>query len=159
MNSIFDFEDDEKPAERKGAGRPKGSRNKTPTQKYMLEHFEDLLQAVEHMLTPEQRKYYQTAFQGREDLDPIKEMELLLRLHNVYTMTIVTEAMGQRKASKEVSDNVAQQRMGLKDLFDMKRKKEEIEEKRGATQQMADPTRKSEMGVLAGLLGEIAEGD
>lgn len=164
MNDSFEFEDDlprnpKTEGNPHGAGRPRGSRNKTPTQRFMLERFENLLKSVEHMLSEEQLKYYKTAFNGREELDPIKEMELLLRLHGVYTMTIITEATGAKKPSKEVSDNVAQQRMGFKDLYDMKRKKEEAEEKRSESQSMVDPTRQSEMGVLDRLLGKASTGD
>ena len=63
------FEDDTEPQPKternpNGAGRPKGARNRTPTQKFMLDRFADLLQSVEHMLSPEQLKYYKTAFAG-----------------------------------------------------------------------------------------------
>jgi len=139
---------------KRGRGRPKGSTTKTMTQRLLHDQFEDLYTRVEPMLTEDQLKYYKEAFTGRRKYDALKELELLMRLYGVYCVTITTEQLAQKRASKEVADNVNQFRQGLKDIEEISRKREEARIKSGESGHLVDPTRESTLARFKSLHGE-----
>lgn len=81
-----------------------------------------------------------------------------MRLMSLYTTTIVTEALTQKVASKDVADVVAQYRMGLKDMEDMARKREEAKVKSGDSDRLVDPTRESSLARFEALHRKLPEG-
>jgi hypothetical protein len=155
-NQPWDFPEEEetpKPSNRP-AGRPKGSTNKTMTQRLLLEQFEDLYGRVEHMLSDDQKKYYREAFKGNQPLDPVKEGELFARLYGVYVIVITTEALAKKAASKEVAENANQYRQMLKDIEEMTRKRNEVKAKTNELTDVVDPTRESTLARFQKLHSE-----
>src|SRR6478752_9722725 len=132
-------------------GRPPGARNKATGFKEIMTKFEQVYARVENMLTPEQQKYYKNAFSGKSNFDPVKESELFLRLLGLYTTLLITEAIEKKQPSEAIAATAAQYRMGLKDVEDMQRKRDEIKAKTSDDERMVDPTRKSEMGLFENL--------
>jgi hypothetical protein len=136
------------------SGRPKGSKNRPPGFGEIMKQFERVYGRVEDMLTAEQKQYYREAFSGNAPFDPIMESELLLRLLGVYTTTIITSALEDGKSSEAVAQTVAQYRMGLKDIEEMKRKREDQKAKHGTDERLVDPTRKPELAIFETLRRE-----
>lgn len=157
MTAPWDFPTDEEEPKR-GRGRPKGSPNKTMTQKLLLDQFQDLYGRVEHMLSDDQKKYYKEAFNGKHQLDPLKEGELFTRLYGVYVITITTEALAQKRASKEVAENANQYRQMLKDIEEMNRKRQEVKNKNNESGTVVDPTRESSLARFEGIHRTPTEG-
>lgn len=148
--------DNENPVPRK-RGRPAGAKNKATGFKEILVKFEQVYARVENMLTPEQQKYYKNAFSGKSHFDPVKESELFLRLLGLYTTLLITEAIEKKQPSEAIAATAAQYRMGLKDVEEMQRKRDEIKAKDGNDERMVDPTRKPEMAFFENLHREPAK--
>lgn len=158
--SIFGDEP-EKPQPKNKGGRPRGSKNKTAEQKMMEGKLKTLFKRIEHMLDPEQRAYMQDVVNGRVKFDAIKEAELLIRYMSVYTSAILEGALGTEdepvasvKASQDIAKVLAEYRMGIKDIEEMKRKREEMQMKSGENERMVDPTRESAMARFQSIHGE-----
>ena len=142
----FGLEEKQPIQPKRKAGRPQGARNKSYGVKMMLEKFEAVYKRIEDTLSEDQRKYYRDAFSGKTEFDPVKESELFMRLLSLYATTLITDGLNERRASKDIADTIAQFRMGLKDLEDMKRKREETKVKSGDDGRVVDPTRESALG-------------
>ena len=139
-------------------GRPKGVKNTTPEQKMMQTKLEVLFKRIEHMLDPEQKTYLQDVVKGKVKFDAIKEAELLIRYMSVYTSAILEGALSQAetggvKASQDIAKVVAEYRMAIKDIEDMKRKREDALMKSGDNERLVDPTRESEVALFQNIHG------
>ena len=155
------FDDDEqgptKPVTPKKAGRPVGVRNRTPEERMMQGKLETLFKRIEHMLDPEQRAYLQDVVKGKVKFDALKEAELLIRYISVYTSAILESALTDdgmpTKASQDVAKVLAEYRMGIKDIEEMTRKREEMKLKTGENEQLVDATRKSPLARFESIHG------
>lgn len=138
---------------RNRSGRPKGRKNTTPEQKMMMGKLETLYKRIEHMLDPDQKKYLEDVVKGKIAVDPVKEAELLIRYLSVYTSATISEAMDSDPvgSAQDVAKLAGEYRMGIKDLEDMKRKREEMKLKQGEHDGLVDPTRKSTLAVFEGF--------
>jgi hypothetical protein len=143
----WDDEIDEAPAPRR-TGRPKGVRNKTPEQRMLQNKLEDLYKRVEHMLDPETKTYLKAVIAGKVQIDPVKEAELLLRFMSLYTTAALTWALDRQEINQDLGKVIGEYRMGIKDLEDMKRKREELRLKMGENERLVDTTRKPAMARL-----------
>ena len=138
------------PKRHKG-GRPPGSKNKGIGVKLMLDKFEQVYKRIEDTLSEEQKSYYRKAFSGNTEFDPVMESELFMRLLSLYAIALVTDGLENKLASKDIAEVVAQYRMGIKDLDEMKRKRREEEKERDDAGAMVDPTRESTLYRFASI--------
>jgi hypothetical protein len=156
--SDWTFDEDFQPPVKRGRGRPKGVRNKTPVQKAMICKIEKLYERVAHMFTAEQRQYYEKAFAGQMAFDPLKEAELFMRLFSIYVTEVMTEGIENKEVSQDVAQLVAQYRMGLKDISDMQLKREDMKAKHGNNNGVVDPTRQSSESHLDEIIRRASQG-
>ena len=120
-------------------GRPR--KDAKPSQGSMTQrHLERLYHRVEHMLDEDHKLYLSGVITGKINIDAVFESELLLR----YLSILVTESIGWSLESRSVSQDIAkiigEYRMGIKDLEEMRRKREEQRVKLGKDESVVDPT-------------------
>lgn len=143
----------ERPLHRR-PGRPKGSTNKPKDDALSRDQLVKLYKRVEHMLDTEHKTYLQSILNGKSGLDALKESELLLR----YLSIVVTEALGwaltERKITQELPRLVGEYRMGIKDLEDMRRRREDQKVKHGENDSVVDPTSDVARRRFEDLVGE-----
>ena len=130
--------EEEQPKRR--AGRPKGVKNKPVSTAMTQQQLEKLYRRFEHMLDDDHKKYLNGVIKGKVNIDAVHESELLLR----YLSILVTEALGwaleSKSISRDLSTLVGEYRMGIKDLEDMRRRREEQKVKLGTEERLVDPT-------------------
>lgn len=147
------FVQEEQTPQKRKAGRPLNSKNKTVTQKLILEQFEDLYGRVESMLSDEQKKYYREAFRGNKEFDALSEAKLFARLYSVYVIKSTTEAIGSNeKPSKELAENVNQYRQILNNIEEMTVKRNVIAGKEDESRGLVDPLRESALGRFESII-------
>jgi uncharacterized membrane protein YccC len=128
----------EEPKKHKRPGRPPGS----VQQRAMLKRFQEIYDKIKGMLNDEQRSYY----------------ELFMLQFSLYTASVLDEAIENKKISEGLAQTLAQYRMGLKDVEDMHRKREELEAKKDANGKSVDPTRESSESRLDELIARASQG-
>lgn len=136
----------------KKRGRPPGSR----TARGMLKKFQEIFDKIEPMLNDEQRDYYQRVFSGRAEFDAVKMSELFMLQFSLYASTVLDEAIDSKKISEGLAQTLAQYRMGLKDVEDMHRKREDADSKKEANGRLVDPTRQPTKSRLDSLIERAA---
>ena len=143
------------PPVRRGRGRPKGSQNRPKDAVMTQDKLRTLYTRIEPILTADHKKYLKEVIDGKNRLDPIKEMELLLRYGSILLTEAFESSLQQRNYSNQnLSKLMGELRMGLKDLSDMQRKQREEEEKRAAAADdsgLGDPTRESALARFEAL--------
>jgi hypothetical protein len=144
----------EEPKKHKRPGRPPGS----VQQRAMLKRFQEIYDKIKGMLNDEQRSYYEKVFSGRAKFDAVKLSELFMLQFSLYTASVLDEAIENKKISEGLAQTLAQYRMGLKDVEDMHRKREELEAKKDANGKSVDPTRESSESRLDELIARASQG-
>jgi hypothetical protein len=139
---------------RKGPGRPPGSAK----QRAMLKRFQDVYDKIEVMLNPKQKEYYQKVFSGRAEFDAVRLSELFMLQFSLYTAGVLDDAIENKKISEGLAQTLAQYRMGLKDVEEMHRKREDAESKKDANGRLVDPTRQSSESRLDTLIERANKG-
>ena len=139
---------------RRGAGRPPGAPNK-PT---ILKKYEALFDRVKNMMTPETRDYYEKVFTGKAEVDPLKLGEFFTLLMTLLASATVNDAIEQKALTQDSVQMMAQYRMLLKDVDDMRHRREETKRKAKDNGKVVDPTRQSEMDSVEAIFARITEG-
>ncbi len=149
MSNIRDFEYAENtgglkiPAKRK-AGRPAGTLNRPKQGEVALvDRVKEVYEVIQHLLTPEQREFYQRAFTGKESFDPMKHAEFFAILYGVYANDILLEAIENKVVSQDIAQTLREYRMSLKELDDMKRARAKEQAVKDDQGKLVDPTRES----------------
>lgn len=132
--------------------RPSGSMNKTQ----LARTFEGMFEKIEYMLNPKQRDYLQKVFKGQEEFDAIKLGEPLMMLFMLYSTNILNSAIEENVVSQDVAQTIAQCRMGLKDMEDMRVRRDKDKSK-DSDNGVVDPTRQPEVAGIEGILAGIRQ--
>jgi hypothetical protein len=138
---------------KRGRGRPPGSANK-PT---ILKKYEAMFDRVKDMMTPDKRDYYEKVFAGKAEVDPLQLGEFFTLLMTLLATATVNDAIEQKTLTQDSVQMVAQYRMLLKDVDDMKHRREERERKVKDNGKVVDPTRESEMDSVQAIFGRLAK--
>lgn len=138
---------------RRGRGRPPGSGNK-PT---ILKKYEAMYDRVKHMMTPDKRDYYEKVFAGKAEVDPLQLGEFFTLLMTLLATATVNDSIETKTVTQDSVQMVAQYRMLLKDVDDMRHRREEQKRKAKDNGKVVDPTRKSEMDSVEAIFARIAE--
>lgn len=141
-----------KPPPRRG-GRPLGSKNKPKDEVMTQEKLNKLYNRVEHMLDEDHRKYLKQVITGKTHIDPVREGELLLRLLSIVVTESLGWALSKQAISRDLAALVGEYRMGIKDLEDMRRRREEQKVKFGTDERMVDPISDAEKRIREDLVG------
>ena len=135
----------------RGRGRPPGAQNK-PT---MLRKYEAMYERVKHMMTPDKRDYYEKVFAGKAEVDPLQLGEFFTLLMTLLATATVNDAIEQKTLTQDSVQMVAQYRMLLKDVDDMKYRREVDKRKAKESGRLVDPTRESEDVEIEDILRRI----
>ena len=135
----------------RGRGRPPGAQNK-PT---MLHKYEAMYERVKHMMTPDKRDYYEKVFAGKAEVDPLQLGEFFTLLMTLLATATVNDAIEQKTLTQDSVQMVAQYRMLLKDVDDMKYRREVDKRKAKESGRLVDPTRESEDVEIEDILRRI----
>src|SRR5574339_527127 len=95
-------------------GRPKGSSTKSQTAKAIVKQTQALYKDIEHMLTPEQKEYFEMAFKGQREFDPVLESELFLRYFSVYMTKLLSTQMDNNSVLKDMGAILGQYNTAIK---------------------------------------------
>ena len=138
-------------------GRPKGSTTRTPAQKRLMKATESLYKDIEHMLTQEQKDYYELAYSGKGEIDPALEMQLFIRLFGLYVTRLLSEGLLDEKLFRDMGAILGHYRGAIKDLEDIQVKRYELKRKYKDDESdesgVFDRTRKSANDLLESFLG------
>lgn len=140
---------------KRGRGRPTGSKTVLTPKQVITKQTMGLYKSIEHMLTPDQRVYFEAAFNGRAEFDSVMESELFLRFFSVYVTKVLSDQVSDpdMKIVKDFSSILGQFNTALKTLEDMKNKRLEMElkNKNGDESGVVGETRESALGRLQGI--------
>lgn len=158
----IDLNADEQP-KKKRMGRPPGARNRKGFLKLIDKNYDKL----ESLLNDKQKEYLKKSFQGLADYDPLIQAEIFMLLYQLYITDIFDKAMNHVNKdgeltpliTQDIAQTLGQYRMGLKDIEDMRIKREAQKAKASDDERMVDPTRKSKNSVLEELITGIAKGE
>lgn len=143
-------------------GRPLGRKNSTPSQKKLQKATKSLFQDVEHMLTDEEKEYYQLAYNGKMELDPALEMQLFIRLFGLYVTRMMAEGLSNEALFRDMGGILGHYRGAIKDLEDMRVKRAEMKRKYKDDEVnesgVSDFTRQSAESRLEDILGGGSQG-
>lgn len=118
---------------------------------------EGLYKDIEHMLTPEQREYYERAYNGVGELDPVLEMQLFIRLFGLYVTRMMAEGLTDEKLFRDMGAILGHFRGAIKDLEDMQVKRSELKRKYKDDESyeggVPDHSRKSADALIQDILG------
>jgi hypothetical protein len=155
----LDFsEEDPEPPKKRGRGRPLGVKNKKGFLKLIDRNYDKL----ESMLNDKQKEYLRLAFQGLQEYDPLIQAEIFMILYQLYITDVMDKAMNYVDKdgnpsvliTQDIAQTLGQYRMGLKDVEDMKQRREDKKAKASDKDGLVDPTRKSSLPVLESILKE-----
>jgi len=128
-------------------GRPAGALAKDQEER-LVDRVQEMYKTIEHMLTTEQRAYYKRAFSGKEAFDPMKHAEFFAVLYSIYAQDILLEAIPKKIVSQDIAQTLREYRMALKELDDMKARRDKEQEAKNEQSKLVDPTRKSSQSRL-----------
>lgn len=118
----------DRPKKRRGPGRPPGSKNRRPETLLTEDKVAAMVARARPYLSIEQQTYYDQVMRGEIEVDPIREMELLvveLRLMRSEAMAYMIDPdLGKGKVTQDMAKFLSEVRQTNKDLFEMKRKAE-----------------------------------
>lgn len=123
---LFEDEDDEprlvqEPAKRK-AGRPPGSKTTTTRESILAKRqIAQLYHRFEPFLTENQKEYIQGIVDGKQEVDCLYELQLLVRQQSLLYQEASMYHFEKRTVTKELSDFGNSLRMSIKDLTDLQR--------------------------------------
>ena len=139
---------------KRSRGRPKGTVTKSETAKEVVKQTQALYKDIQHMLTPEQRQYFELAFKGQAEFDSVLESELFLRYFSVYMTKLLSSQMDNQGVLKDMGAILGQYNTALKTLEEMKMKRVEMEmkQKNGNDAGVVDTARESALGRFKGIL-------
>jgi len=154
VNDIFYIDDDDEediedfpsPAivpPRKGPGRPKGGRTTSSGAKVTEGHLKELYYRVANHLTPEHRDYMNAVIKGKVEVDPVREMQLLVRYLAILAFAAAEWALEDRKVTQDLAKLLGEHRQALKDLEDMQRRRRDEAFKKQDDDILIDATQKS----------------
>ena len=145
---------------KRGRGRPKGSVTKTDVAKKVVRETQSLYRDIHHMLTPEQREYFELAFKGQAEFDSVMESELFLRYFSVYMTKLLSSEMDNKGVLKDMGSILGQYNTAIKTLEEMKMKRLEMEmkKKNGNDSGVVDTARESALGRVQGILEKYPVG-
>jgi len=109
------------PPGKKRAGRPAGSKNKPRESLLTTEKLEALYNRVKPYLPDDQRKYVEGVISGDNRVDPLLEMELLVRQMSIIFSEAGVWHFDNKRVSQDFGQFANSLRMSIKDLFDMRR--------------------------------------
>ena len=159
--SNINFEEEEyipeNPPPRRKPGRPTGSKGKRGFLKLINRNMDK----VESMLNDKQKKYLKESFAGLVEYDPLIQAEIFMILYQLYITEVMEKAMNSTDkegnpsvyVSQDIAQTLGQYRMGLKDVEDMRVRRETQRLKDADNEKHVDPTRKS-TSLLAEMIGE-----
>ena len=157
----IELPEDEQP--KKKMGRPPGARNRKGFLKIIDKNYSKL----ESMLNDEQRRYMKRLFAGLQQYDPVVQAEIFMLLYQLYITDVFDKAMNHTNketgektplVTQDIAQTLGQYRMGLKDLEDMKHRREVQKAKASDDERVVDPTRKSTMAVIQDIVEESLRG-
>lgn len=114
---------------RRGVGRPLGGKTRSPSAKKLQKAKDNLYRDVEHMLTDEEKAYYEQAYGGKKELDPAIEMQLFIRLFGLYVTNLMSEGLTDQNLYRDFGTILGHYRGAIKDLEDIRVKRAEIKRK------------------------------
>ena len=150
-------EEEAKPARRR-PGRPKGSRNKSEYERGHLltkDKLEELYNRTYDFMSNEQRRYIKGVINGTKDVDPVREMELLLRQCSILFSEALIWHLDNKKVSRDLAQFADTIRAASKDLFDIRRKQRELDEAQGDDTTIRIQDRQRATKMLDELLGKF----
>lgn len=154
MDDDFLFEDS-KPKPRRG--RPRGSKNRDAVSIETEKRVEQLFKRMQPFMTREQKAYADDIQNGRADVDPLKELELIIRQATFVFSEAADEHWRARRISKELSEMINAIRMSLKDFEEIKRLREEKAEQQNTVEALDLEDKELERQKLEKLLGRFNE--
>ena len=120
-------------------GRPKKSYGAKVTEG----HLKELYNRVQNHLTPEHRDYMEKVIKGKVEVDPVREMQLLVRYLALLAFAAAEWALEDRKVTQDLAKLLGEHRQALKDLEDMQRKRRDEAIKQADDDILIDATQKS----------------
>ena len=134
MSKYDDFfgEEDETPAppKKRGPGRPKGVRNR-PKETVNYEKIQrTLYNGVKGYLTIDQRKYIDDTLDGNADVDPKKELDILVRMSSLAVSRMLSDTTESGSISQPNAVLINTFRQALIDLAKVNKQNEEDQQKR-----------------------------
>ena len=106
---------------------------------------------------PSLKDYFYKRFSGDAQIDPVKEAELLITLITTYTAKVVGNNIEDGKTSQDIAKLIGETRLAIKDLEDMRRRREDTDRKNGNDGRVVDPIRESILGRIEDYVGERSE--
>jgi len=157
----IDFSEEEEPKKR-GRGRPPGVKNRKGFLKLIDRNYDKL----ESMLNNTQKKYLKESFNGMAEYDPLIQAEIFMILYQLYITDVMDKAMNYTDKdgnptvliTQDIAQTLGQYRMGLKDVEDMKQRREDKKAKTSDKDGLVDPTRKSSQALIESLIAGDTEG-
>ena len=161
-DDFFDFlDEDEEPQENlpKRRGRPRGSKNKPKESLVTKDRLEALYNRVQPYLNPEQKKYVQGVLEGTSQVDPLYEMQLLVRQMSLMFGEAAIAYWEQKRVDQNIAKFADSLRMGIKDLHEIEKEASEAAKKQQDTDDMVRVTeRGSALERIKAIMGESSEG-
>lgn len=117
---------------RRRAGRPKGVGNRSPEEKQTSDRINRMYKRVLPLLSKEQREYVEKRLAGASRIDVEIELELLITQASAVWSQAADTLWDGGDLTKEFADTLNAIRMTVKDLGDVRRLKQQQEEREKA---------------------------
>lgn len=127
------MEEDKTVSPRRGRGRPPGAKNKTKESLLTAKQLEQLYNRVKPYLTEEQRTYVKKVMSGTADVDPQRELQLLVRQLSILFSEAAIWYWNEKRISADLAKFADTLRMAIKELNDIERQRS-IDAQRKATE-------------------------
>lgn len=154
MDDDFLF-DDSQP--KRKVGRPRGSKNRDAVSLETEQRVTQLFKRMQPFMTRKQKAYADDIMNGRADVDPLEELQLIIRQATFVFSEAADEHWRSRRISKELSEMINAIRMSLKDYEEIKRAREEKVEQQQKVESLDLEDRAAEERKLEELLGRFRE--
>lgn len=129
---------------RRGPGRPPGSKNKVKESLLTAKQLEQLYNRVKPYLNEEQQHYVKKVMQGKTEVDPRYELQLLVRQLSILFSEASIWYWNEKRISGDLAKFADTLRMAIRELNDIER------------QQKTDAERKANADDLVPITGRGA---
>jgi hypothetical protein len=119
---------------KRGRGRPPGTKNKPREAVKTEAELKRLFERFKPFLSDDHKEYVHGIIEGKNNVDTVREMELLVRLMSLLFQASADWFFQEGKINGDLAKFADSLRMGIKDLNDLREKEEE----RAAKQDEAD---------------------
>lgn len=135
--------------------RRSGNRNRPKDNMSLLskDKLEKLYNRVEPYLPLDYRKYIRGVVNGTQDVDPMREMELLVRQCSIIFSEASAYYWTEKKVTRDLAAFVDSLRGSIKDLHEMRRKEEELRASEGDMVDLRAEERRKMEAQINELLG------